>query len=316
MKSMPLLAPLLLLAACATVPPLDPGLIRPWKTELAGEYPTDGPWIARHQNGPYELTYVAARHENEPGSPSIKLVSYLFKNCNFDYLVIEPIPHEAGESPEWFVKEVSADTPGKVIPLGEAGWAVRLAKKHRVPFVGGEPGDAAILAGMKEKGYGELDLLAFYAIRQVPQWRREKQELKGLVERNVPGFLTHNCNKLNVSPCPTLKDVQAWYKKGNGKELTGNLDSEETAPIEGGVFLTQRVSADVNFIRDRFTLALIEKLLGERKRVAVVYGASHYINLRKSFEAALGEAKFYVNGQRQELCTLNPFEVPERGAEE
>ncbi len=67
-----------------------------------------------------------------------------------------------------------------------------------------------------------------------------------------------------------------------------SADTEEVAPIHGSPLFTHKISSAVGAIRDRFTLHLIQHYLAKHRRVAVVYGASHYLTLRKSIEAALG----------------------------
>jgi hypothetical protein len=83
-----------------------------------------------------------------------------------------------------------------------------------------------------------------------------------------------------------------WYKAKVGYELVPDVSNEEVAPYSDGKLFTQKISSDVGFIRDHFTLNIIEQMIARYKKVAVVYGAGHFITLRKSFDASFGEPEF------------------------
>ena len=95
-----------------------------------------------------------------------------------------------------------------------------------------------------------------------------------------------------MKECPGLSDILRWYKNKLDKELSIDVSTEEVAPLIDGKLLTQKISADVGFIRDHFTLQIIEQLLKQYKKVLVVYGAGHFITLRQSLDAAFGMPKF------------------------
>jgi hypothetical protein len=83
-----------------------------------------------------------------------------------------------------------------------------------------------------------------------------------------------------------------WYKSKLGHELVADVSNEEVAPYANGPWYTQRISADVMFIRDHFTLKVIEQMIQKHNRVAIVYGAGHFLTLRKSFDGTFGEPIF------------------------
>lgn len=57
----------------------------------------------------------------------------------------------------------------------------------------------------------------------------------------------------------------------------------------GSTLLTQKISSAVGIIRDRYTIQIIQRCLHKFKKVAVVYGASHYLTLRNGIEAGMGK---------------------------
>lgn len=73
---------------------------------------------------------------------------------------------------------------------------------------------------------------------------------------------------------------------------TADVHNEVVAPYSDGKLYTQKISTEIGFIRDRFTLKIIEAMLLKYEKVAVVSGAGHFLALRKSFDAFFGEPVF------------------------
>lgn len=291
---------LALFSACSTAPRLSEEKVRNWSDELGREYPQEKSVIARYKKNDYELFYLAARHTSTVGDPTMNLVQTLFDQFKFKVLLIESIPFSSGESPAWFLKEAQAGRGEKFIKGGESSLAVILADQKGIPFFAGEPDHKDLYLGLKSKGYSDLDFIGFYLARQIPQWIREQEPEKDLLKRKTPKFTAHYCRLVSLSRCPDLLEIMNWYKEKNGKDLTLSLLNEEVAPYESGTLFTQRMSADIGKIRDRFTLKIIKQLLQKYKKVAVVYGAGHFLTLRHSFDFEFGEPSFVEevqNGQ-------------------
>lgn len=259
---------------------------------MGREYPQEKSVIAHYKKGEYELLYLAARHTNTLADPTMKLVETLFERFKFRVLLIESIPFASGESPAWFLKDARAGRSQNFIKGGEGSLAVILADQNRIPFFAGEPDHEDIYLGLKSKGYSDLDFIAFYVARQIPQWVREQEPEKDLLERKIPKFTSYYCQLLKLSRCPDRMEIMDWYKLKNGQNLTLNISNEHVAPYETGELFTQRISAEIGKIRDRFTLKVIEQLLRKYKRVAVVYGAGHFLTLRQSFDSQFGVPSF------------------------
>lgn len=284
--------PLLLLTACSSAPKLKSENIRPWSNALGNEYPNGKAVIAHYKKGQQELFYLAARHTNTMGDDTLNLVQTLFKGFKFNILMIESIPYSSGESPKWFVDEARQGRTEKFIRGGESALGVILADEKKIPFIAGEPDHQDIYKGLKAKGYSDEDILGFYTVRQVPQWVRENLDKKTLFKNKIPPFLTHYCKVFSVQPCPTSEEIIKWYKTKLGHDLVPDVSNEEVAPYSDGTVYTQKISSDVGFIRDHFTLNLIQEMLKKHKRVAVIYGTGHFLTLRKSFDEAFGEPSF------------------------
>lgn len=248
--------------------------------------------IAHYKKGSYELFDLAARHVNSMDSDTMRLVQHLFEKEKFNVLLIESIPHSSGESPRWFVEESKKDLTDTFVRGGESALAVTLADQKKIPFFVGEPDHQDIYRGLKGQNYTDQDIIGFYTVRQIPQWVREKENKKDLFRRKIPPHLKHYCKVFGIEDCPSMEATLNWYKSKLGHELSADVSNEEVAPVSDGQLFTQKMSSQVGYIRDHFTLGIIEKLLHQYKKVAVIYGAGHFVTLRKSFEASMGQPEF------------------------
>jgi len=280
------------ISGCVSAPTLDANKIRAWSKSLESEYPERNAVIAHYQKGGFEVFYLAAQHTVDLGSDTLNLVAELFKRFEFNVLLIEPFPYSYGESPQWFVDDAEKGKNNKFIPGGESSLAAILASQKNIPFFGGEPSHKDMYLGLKDRGYSDEDIFGFYVVRQIPSWIRDKEDTEGLLERKAPQFLSFYYQAFDSATRPTLPDITKWYRTKLGRELGPDVSNEEVAPLSDGNLLTQKISSDVGNIRDHFTLALIEKMLKEHKRIAVIYGASHFVTLRKSLDSGLGTPTF------------------------
>lgn len=295
--------PLFLLAACSSAPHLDDQKIRPWSAQLESEYPDKKVVIAHYHKGDYDLYDLTARHSADFRSDTFNMVDELFHRFQFDVLLIESIPYSSGQSPQWFLREAKQGRTDKYIKGGESSYAVILADERKIPFFAGEPDHEDIYKALKQKGYSDLDVIAFYTVRQIPQWVRDHAESRNLIDREAPPFIRHYCQIFKIQICPILGDIQTWYKNKFGRSLSIDVQNEDLAPIAGTKIFTQQISADIGIIRDHFTLGIIQKLLHDYKRVAVIYGGSHFVTLRRSFDAAFGQPVFIESMPPREFKT-------------
>lgn len=279
------------LVGCTSVPKFNGNLVRPWRTELSLESPSERPYIAHHRKGEYELMYLAAHHDNNPKGDTLILVDQLFRDFDFEFLLIEPISNSEGESPRWFVDEAKKGMKDSLVVGGESSWAAIRADGKKIAFAGGEIAHRELYHQLKSLGFQDVDVVGFYLLRQIPQWLRDESNPIRLIDKRGPSFIRHYCKVFGIDQtnCPNLDTVSVWYEKNSGRKLSAKVDTEEVAPIHGSPIFTHRISAAIGSIRDRYTLSLIEAYMLKHKRVAVIYGGSHYLTLRKSIEKSLGK---------------------------
>lgn len=288
-----------LLSGCTMSPiQLKPELIRPWSEESKQEEPGQDPAIFLYKSGPYKLLYLASGHSSDRQSPTLKMTAQLFQKYEFDALLIEGIPFAEGESPAWYLKEAQASLKENFVS-GEHSYAAILASEKEIPFYGGEPGQQTIYEALRDEHYSDLDILGFYLARQIPQWVREEKSKSGLIDREGLTFTANNCRNFGLQApdkkCPELAELKAWYQQQFGRPLSLDVLNSDFEPLPDGKLKTQRMAAAVARVRDRYTLERVQDLLRRYKNVAVIYGAGHFIALRRSFDEAFGPPRINKN---------------------
>ena len=298
------------LTSCVSPPKFNSGLVQTWAPRLEEEAPSKQPYLAIHKSGPYELSYLAAHHDTDPKGETLSLVEELFRKPQFDFLIIEPFAFSEGVSPKWAIEESRHALTDTLVKGGESTLAILRASERGIPFVGGEINHKELFQQLKVQGYTNEDVLGCNLARQVPQWIRNHEARDGLIERNAPNFLKYYCKILGIdqAQCPSLAVLKVWHREKNGKDLDENITTEDVAPNPDGRYFNNKISAATGPIRDLFTLKIIEDSLKKYRRVAVVYGASHYLTLRKSFETSMG-LPLKITLPTSTVLTLDPNEV-------
>lgn len=274
----------------ANVPPtFDTGLITPYNNEPTKKpvYPI----IAHHQKEEFELFYLGVRHDNDLKSATNKLVDKLFKDYQFDAVIIEPFSYSVGESPAWFLQESREGMSETTIPGGEMALASIRASEKGIPFFGGEIDQKETYQSLKAKNYTDEDIVGYHLARVIPQWSRDN-ELKSSFDQKASKYILSKCKNFGIeqSACPELDKLKIWYKNKTTKELGPYVIVADVAPDFQSPLFLHKLSAENDIIRNQFTLNVIEGLLRKYKRVAVVYGGAHYTSLKKSIEASMGTA--------------------------
>lgn len=260
----------------------DLGLV---EAEVTRKTDLRAPYLARFEKNGRVLVYVAARHEATSSNPTMNLIRRAFKDDKPDHLVIEGVTN--GEE-RGFVEFARRSCGVTSCPPGEPAFAALLAEEAKIPFAGGEPGDAKVLAAMVKLGYGRRDLLNFYFARRIPQYRREGK-MDGSPAELYAEYLK---GSLFEKDGFTYDDFLKWYAERNGKAFdAAAFEEDEVAPKGKGALYTQRLSAAVNLVRNRFTVRLMGELLGRHRTVVIVYGGSHFLMERRALERTLGKPR-------------------------
>lgn len=275
----------------ANVPPtFDPELVSTYQKDPNKKSPY--PSIAYHQKGQFKLFYLGVQHDNDLKSPTNKLVEKLFKNYEFDALIVEPFSYSFGESPEFFLKESREGITETMISGGEMALAIIKANEKSIPFFGGEIDQKETYQALKSKNYSDEDIVGYHLARTIPQWTREKDQSKDLLEQKAPKYILNKCKSfgLDQSACPNLEALKNWFQIKTGRQLGPDVRPSDVAPDFQSPLFLHKLSSDNDILRNQFTLNVIEELLRKYNRVAVVYGGAHYTSLKGSIDASMGPA--------------------------
>jgi hypothetical protein len=281
-----------------TLPQFDSELVIPYQKDpnKKSSYPS----IAYHQKEQFKLFYLGVQHDNNLKSPTNKLVEKLFKDYEFDVLLIEPFSYSFGESPAFFLKESQEGMSETMISGGEMALASIKANEKNIPFFGGEIDQKETYQALKSKNYSDEDIVGYHLARTIPQWAKGKNESKDFLEVKAPKYILSKCKSFGIeqSACPNLDVLKNWYQAKTGKKLGPEVRPSDVAPNFQSPLFLHKISSDNDIIRNQFTLNVIEELLRKYKRVAVVYGGAHYTSLKDSIEASMGPAIEIVTSEK------------------
>lgn len=294
---------LLLLVSCATrqsEPILfDSNLVRSYAFELEDLSPfADGPYYAEYKMGKKRLGFVAVEHISSVKypdlfqHPTLRTIESVFASLKPGMSIVEGIPTANELNPPSMLPK--ADTCRERRYQGDCGesfFVINQARGTKTSFVSGEPSEAEILKTVLAHGYRAEDLVGFYLLRKIPQWKRQKNlkhsDIKALVTPQLERYRQRVDSKLRFG----IKDFEAWYKaKMPTPAKYMDFENNDPAPHGGtGATFVQKISNRVTFARDQSLLKRIEGALATHDRVLVVYGGSHWINLEPALAQALGK---------------------------
>ena len=94
----------------------------------------DPPYAALFDTNSSQLLYIAADHTIDPESKTFQLINKAFKEYQPDFVIIEGIAENYGESPQKFIKNIE----NKCLPqstCSEGFYAAHLATKNKLNFI-------------------------------------------------------------------------------------------------------------------------------------------------------------------------------------
>jgi hypothetical protein len=270
----------------------DPALLRDYSKEAQDMEPFVPPYIAHFQKGSRNLYYVASFHQVGVESPTFKTVAEAFELARPQLVVVEGMPTSAGPSPSFFIDYAERHARQGFIHEGEQVYAAHLAHGRGVPFIGGEPRNRDIYEIMSGKGYTTKDMMAFELLRFIPIWRQhgildtaDFSRQAGEYLRDPSWFDVPTKRRL------TFRQFESWYGVHGdlGKPFL-DVEAEDLAPLAEGNYF-ERLSRELNAIRDWNAVQAIAKALAAHDRVLAVFGGAHLVAARRVFESLLGDAR-------------------------
>ena len=206
-------------------------------------------------------------------------------------------------------KEIIDALPGKGIYFqngSESLYAAYLARNYEIPFVGAEPSPSEIIKSIQKSQYSEKDILYYYVVRQIGQWKREKADLNQNFETLFVNFMKFNIKQFSLNPNNpnwlNVNDFKEWYRKNQETEFNyEEITAETTKPYcSNNAGYIQQFACYNSKIRDFHIVNVIADMLNQYNRVLVVYGHGHHTMQQAILEELMGEPTVVKgNHQRQ-----------------
>jgi hypothetical protein len=273
----------------------NPDLVEPYTSMAQRREKLDAPYVAIFKKGHKELRFIAARHESGAASPTLKTISETFDQFHPQLVILEGFQSSEELSPKWYQNVAQSRCQNLNAPTcDEAAFAAIKAIEQDAAFTGGEPKEAEIWKYITSLGYSTEDLLSFYVVRQIPEWRREGSlEKETKIEAKIDNFIDYYEKIFGAQTGFDYGMFLKWYKSHLRKPFNLNkITTEDTSPRTDGELSTlNRISHDVGTVRERHLISLIADSLNLHDRVLVVYGGGHLIESRAALATMLGPSQ-------------------------
>jgi hypothetical protein len=265
------------------------------------ERPFEPPYVAQFSSGDKKLIYLAAQHTTTEkyadllNHPTFLSIKKIFAEMPIDAVIVEGIAPWVGEPSKHLLDHGdSCEATGYKVNCGEPWFAIQTAKKSGVSIETGESSDSDLAEAIQKSGFNKLDLIGFYVVRMIPEWKREGQSGEAEILKLIEARLTLEREKLAITSPFGLKEFQAWY--GNHMVKPAQflaIEVDDTAPLSTtDATFVQKISCVLGIARDQSIVNVIAQTLTTKSNVLVVYGASHFLTERRALEAMLGPPKF------------------------
>jgi len=253
------------------------------------------------------LYYINARHATKDGlhKPTIETIEKAIEDYKPQLVIIEGVPTAIGVSPAPYVKFAEKDSVDNFLIGGEPVYALLLAHKNNIPFVGGEPTDIEIFSAMEKEGYSLKDMMAFYLLRAIPRAWIEKRPMseEGYFQLFVDEYLGKFFEHVPEHERLTLAEFEEWYathrdKRSNPDYLAVQMGDMAPWDTPTASYF-QTLNYRLGMVREEHLDTLIGESMTNYDRVLVVYGDGHFVQSRAVFEKMLGPVRNiqFVNDQ-------------------
>lgn len=255
------------------------------------------PFTAVYKRRGHLLVFVAVRHVFSSDNNTIRAVDSGFALASPAIIIVEGFPTAMGENPQPLIEQARkvGTANADEFTRGEAMHAASLALARGIPFLGGEPTRAQQVQALRRKGYVPADIAFDYLLGGLSQSIRsgDVTDTKDPKLDEAFGYWARAfADQYRLEPM-SFEDFAVRYRSMIGVELTDDAELVAHSDLEAPSALASLHQADM-ITRDEHLLATIEKELASKRRVLVVYGASHWTTLSEALEKRMGEPKITV----------------------
>jgi hypothetical protein len=274
---------------------LDSSLIQNYTQTLEYQEKLKAPFIASYNYGEKKLVYVAAVHSDGSGNLTHQAIKKAFQEFKPDFLIVEGSAFTIVSDPD-DIKYANICQKQSFKNCAEDAFAITEALKANIPFCYGEPSDAAIHSNLKKRFITDDELIAFYALRNIPQWKRigikPSPELTAAWSKKLVEALAKSSKKFRAKTVMSEAKFKKIYKAKMGTAFNFSDISDETISpqIDQNPKWANKMAHLVDVLREQFLVKQIETRLNKHKKVLVVYGSAHLIKHRPMLSKVFGES--------------------------
>lgn len=260
-------------------------LIDDWESLPSATRSRKLPLIERFRKDGKELVFLAAAHESNPASETFRMIREELTGKDHELVIVEGVPTQLGLSSGSYLSQI-LPKPGKPHAWpGENAYAAWLAHQRGIPFVGGEPSRREMQQALVHVGITPRDLIYFFVVSNILPLRRAGLPVNAGSDQHLEQALAESRRGFHVTEPAALsvEDFKNWYEKGNGKPFSLDFVTlQECAPYGRSSLRTNQISFRWEQFRNRHLLDLIARSFHTRKRVLVVFGGGHFLELRRA----------------------------------
>ncbi len=262
---------LTILFSCSLMNPhFNKRLVKEWDKDIYLTAPVQGPFIAHHKKGPYEIIFFASHHTKDLKAPVIELLKDFYQKYSFDLMILEHLSDTAKPDIPSIVDVARKGISGKTISGGEGAMARIMAFDRKIPFIGAEPDGPEIYKKVKAAGVSDVELLGTI-LSQVVAWTWKLEERKIKLDSEFFTIMKDTCKHMGItSPiCGNIGELKKWYKEVSGKDIE-KITLDDIIPSKGSTMRAHVVSSLMGKIRDENFLKVLEVQLKKHKKIGVV----------------------------------------------
>jgi len=243
------------------------------------------PRIERFRKGGKELVFLATTHESNPTSETFGMIREELSRKDLELVIVEGVPTQLGLSNSLYLSQI-LPKPGKPHAWpGENAYAAWIAHQRGIPFLGGEPTRREMQQALVPVGITARDLIYFFVVSNILPLRRAGLAVNTSSDQYLVRALADSRRGFHVADPAALseEDFRKWYQEGNGKPFS--LDAitlQECAPLGRSSLKTNQISYRWEQFRNRHLLDLIARSFQQRRRVLVVFGGGHFLELQRA----------------------------------
>ncbi|PKN23811.1 MAG: hypothetical protein CVU65_13525 [Deltaproteobacteria bacterium HGW-Deltaproteobacteria-22] len=243
------------------------------------------PLIERFRKNGKELVFLATTHESNPASETFRMIREELSRKDLELVIVEGVPTQLGLSNSIYLSQI-LPKPGKPHAwTGENAYAAWNAHRRGIPFLGGEPSRREMQQALVPVGITTRDLIYFFVVSNILPLRRAGLSVNTGSDPYLERALVDSRRGFHVTEPAALsvEDFRKWYQEGHGKPFS--LDAmtlQECAPYGRSSLRTNQISFRWEQFRNRHLLDLIARSFKQRRRVLVVFGGGHFLELRRA----------------------------------